>query len=186
MCFRRGDLVSPSFKCSIVFLQETVALIRFPSSCLAASATRLQYSIAIAMYHGYDLTCKFFCPNSLLHLPIFTNHLSFPSSFNGPTILNILPDDNAGSVLWASVEPCTGILCACLPLLRPLSTNLRRPRFTSWLSGSSKDIVELSWEKYSHFPVTPFPAHKEGFQFIDSDSSVVFHGEIWILPKGKA
>ena len=98
----------------------------------------------------------------------------------------IPPDVNAGPVLWASVEPCTGILCACLPLLRPLSTNLRHPRFTSWLSGSSKDIVELSWEKYSHSPVTAYPAHKEGFQFTDSKSSVVSHGEIWILPKGEA
>lgn len=41
------------------------------------------------------------------------------------------------SFVWSCVEPCIGIVCACLPTLRPL---LRRifPRFILWGSSSKR------------------------------------------------
>lgn len=47
-----------------------------------------------------------------------------------------LIDIDAAPVLWASVEPCASIVCACLPLLRPLFINVQMGNFSGWVSGS--------------------------------------------------
>lgn len=43
---------------------------------------------------------------------------------------------NAAPLVWASVEPCVGIVCACLPLMRPLFVNVRVRTLRRWFSGS--------------------------------------------------
>ncbi|KKA20690.1 hypothetical protein T310_5272 [Rasamsonia emersonii CBS 393.64] len=43
--------------------------------------------------------------------------------------------DNVGAATWSSIECNTGIICACLPTLRPLISRIL-PRFLSSLSGS--------------------------------------------------
>jgi hypothetical protein len=44
-------------------------------------------------------------------------------------------DDNVGAATWSAVECNTGIICACLPTLRPLISKIL-PSFLSTLSGS--------------------------------------------------
>ena len=49
-----------------------------------------------------------------------------------------LIDDNVGAATWSSIECNTGIICACLPTLRPLMSKLRPyflPSSTSSLSS---------------------------------------------------
>ena len=58
-------------------------------------------------------------------------------------ILIEFTDRNAGPILWATVEPCTGIVCACLPVLNPIfSASLYQyfiasgSRLRSWLNNT--------------------------------------------------
>lgn len=46
-----------------------------------------------------------------------------------------LSDDNVGAASWSAVECNVGIICACLPNLRPLVSSIL-PRFLSTISGS--------------------------------------------------
>lgn len=48
-------------------------------------------------------------------------------------------DDNVGAATWSSIECNTGIICACLPTLRPLISRIL-PRFLSTLSSGSRRL----------------------------------------------
>jgi hypothetical protein len=87
--------------------------------CLAASAVRLNYSVAAPRYHNHDPKCKY---SFALHAPIQR--------------VDTLIDMNAAPLAWASVEPCVGIVCACLPLMRPLFLNVHVRTLRRWFGGS--------------------------------------------------
>ena len=49
--------------------------------------------------------------------------------------LTICPDDNVGAASWSAIECNTGIICACLPTLKPLISRIL-PGLISTLSGN--------------------------------------------------
>ena len=61
-------------------------------------------------------------PVSILFRPI----LSLPKRAKGDGE----PGDSVSPTIWSSAEPCVGLVCACLPCLRPLFIKLI-PGFTS-------------------------------------------------------
>lgn len=52
-------------------------------------------------------------------------------------LLTNLADDNVGAATWSAIECNVGIICACLPTLRPLMSRFL-PHFLSTHSGASR------------------------------------------------
>lgn len=63
----------------------------------------------------------------------------FPNSPFGDTVTDVrsILDSIMEAATWTFVEPCVGIICACLPAMRPLLRALCCS--FSWSTGDSKD-----------------------------------------------
>lgn len=98
----------------------------FYSACIA-SIIRIQY--VARSQQSIDFTCKF---SNLPYLKSLYRVLQIFFCWNTET-----KDIEVESLIWSVIEPCTGIVCACLSTLRPLFRAVFGSGFLSRRSGAS-------------------------------------------------
>lgn len=97
---------------------------QFVTSACIASIIRIQYLVRVE--ESIDFTCKFYLQN-----------------LQNQILLKYRLDTEVESLIWSVIEPCTGIVCACLSTLRPLFRTVFGGGYLSRGSGASRNDFPL-------------------------------------------
>ena len=58
-----------------------------------------------------------------------------PSNLDGASTKLLFLDDAVDGLLWAVTEPATGLICSCLPVMRPLLVKVKKKYGSSTASS---------------------------------------------------